>query len=143
MTVPEARVLVIEDNADDILFLKRAFVKAGINVLDRIIDDGQDALDFFEGRGIYGNRADYPLPTHVLLDLKVPKVNGLDILDWLRRRESFQRLPVMVLSSSGERADRERALRLGVDGYFMKPSRGDQLLDIVREINSVWKLVEK
>jgi len=53
-------------------------------------------LDFFGGRGIYGNRADYPLPTHVLLDLKVPKVNGLEILEWLRHHDSFQRLPVMV-----------------------------------------------
>jgi len=143
MTVPEARVLVIEDNADDVLFLKRAFVKAGVNVLDRVIDDGQDALDFFEGRGIYRNRADYPLPTHVLLDLKVPKVNGLEILEWLRRHESFERLPVMVLSSSGERADRDRAVRLGVDGYFMKPSKGEQLLDIIREIKAVWKLSGK
>jgi DNA-binding response OmpR family regulator len=140
MTAAKARVLVIEDNEDDVFFLKRAFLKAGVNVIDRVIGDGQVALDFFAGRGVYADRAVYPLPTHVLLDLKVPKVNGLEILEWLRRDEPLSRLPVMVLSSSGERADRDKALQLGIDGYFMKPSRGEELLEVVQQIGSLWML---
>ncbi|HLY74893.1 MAG TPA: response regulator [Planctomycetota bacterium] len=140
MSGPRARILVVEDSEDDIFFLKRAFRKAGVNVLDRVLSDGQSALDFFAGRGPYADRSVYPLPTHMLLDLKVPKVNGLEILDWIRRHETLSALPAVVLSSSGERDDRDRAVQLGIDGYFIKPSRGEQLLDIVRQIDAIWKL---
>lgn len=140
MKRPETKVLLIEDNRDDALFLERAFHKAGLMPIDRIIDDGQEAIDYLSGGGRFTDRAEFPLPTHVLLDLKIPKVNGLEILDWLRKNDSVKGIPVAVLSSSGERLDRERAMRLGVDGYFIKPSRAGELLDVVRQLAALWKL---
>jgi len=133
-------VLLIEDSRDDALFLDRAFAKAGLGKIDRVIDDGQEAIEYFAGRGAFADRSAHPLPTHVLLDLKIPKVSGLEILEWIRKSEPLKQLPVAVLSSSGEKSDRERALRLGVDGYFIKPSRTVELLDVVRQIAVLWRL---
>jgi len=136
-------VLLIEDNRDDALFLERAFSKAGLVEIERIIDDGQEAMDYFRGQGEFRDRSRYPLPTHVLLDLKVPKVDGLQILEWIRKSEELKGISVAVLSSSGERVDRERAVRLGVDGYFIKPSRTGELLEIVRQLGALWRLPGK
>lgn len=140
MTERRGRVLLIEDNRDDALFLERAFQKAGLDRLERVIDDGQVAIDYLSGKGGYSDRSAHPLPSHVLLDLKIPKINGLEILEWLRNCDAVKALPVAVLSSSGEKLDRERALKLGVDGYFIKPSRASELLEVVRQIAALWKL---
>ena len=139
----ETKVLLIEDNRDDALFLERAFQKAGLMPIDRIIDDGQDAIDYLSGGGRFMDRSAFPPPTHLLLDLKIPKVNGLEILDWLRKSDLLKGLPVAVLSSSGEKLDRERAMKLGVDGYFIKPSRAGELLEVVKQIAALWNLTPR
>jgi CheY-like chemotaxis protein len=137
---PASRILVVEDDPDDALFLERAFVKAGVAGFDRVLGDGQEAISYLEGRGPYADRSAFPLPSHVILDLKLPKVSGLEVLGWLRSSERLRDLRVVILSSSGERSDRERAEALGVDGYFVKPSRSADLLQVVREIARLWSL---
>lgn len=135
-----ARVLVIEDDPDDALFLERAFKKVGVQGFDRVLPDGEAAIAYLAGIGRYSDRGTYPLPTHVLLDLKLPKVSGLEVLGWVRGTGTLQKLPVAVLSSSGEGSDRERARALGVDAYFVKPSRTSDLLVVVRNIARLWHL---
>jgi CheY-like chemotaxis protein len=138
--LPEPRVLAVEDNAEDAIFLRRAFSKGGAAGFDRVIGCGQMAIDYLSGQGEFADRAAFALPTHLLLDLKLPKVSGLELLQWLRSVPRLAELPVIVLSSSGEIGDRERAEALGVDGYFVKPSRSADLIDLVRRIAKLWNL---
>lgn len=134
------RILVIEDDPDDALFLERAFRKARVPGFDRVLRDGQEAIAYLAGRGAYADRQAHPMPTHLLLDLKLPKISGLEVLGWLRGTPSLCALPVAVLSSSGEGSDRDRARELGIDEYFVKPTRTAELLELVRQIARIWHL---
>ena len=96
-----ATLLVVEDNAHDVFLLKRAFIKAGINVPMHIVNDGQEAVDYLTGQEPYANRKEYPLPTLLLLDLKMPRLSGFDVIRWVREHKGLRRLPILVLSSSG------------------------------------------
>ena len=142
MSTREPRILVVEDDRNDALLLERAFRKAGLPALDRVLRDGQEAIAYFEGFGVYADRNAYPLPTYMLLDLKVPKVSGLELLASIRERAEHRHLRVVILSSSGEPTDRARARELGVDAYFVKPTRSADLLGVVREIARTWGLPE-
>ena len=134
------RILVVEDDPDDALFLKRAFAKAGVPGFNLVLPDGQEAIAYLSGHGKYGDREAFPLPSHLLLDLKLPKVSGFEVLRWLRSSVGLRALPVAILSSSGEAADRENAQVLGIDAYYMKPSRSEDLLHLVQEIARLWRL---
>src|SRR5947208_13194034 len=123
----KARLLVAEDNAHDVFLLKRAFIKAGINVPMHIVNDGQEAVDYLIGQEPYANRKEYPLPTLLLLDLKMPRLSGFDVIRWVREHKGLRRLPILVLSSSGLGKDINRAYDLGANSYLLKPSRFDDL----------------
>ncbi len=135
-----ARILVVEDNPDDAFFLERAFRKAGVAGFDRVLGNGVDAIAYLSGGGSFADREIHPLPSHVVLDLKIPKVSGLEVLGWIREQPELRGLRVVVLSSSGERRDLEQAEALGVDGYFIKPTGSVELVEIVREIVRRWDL---
>jgi CheY-like chemotaxis protein len=140
MTLPDIRVLLVEDDADDVFFLKRAFEKAGVGGLDQVVSDGQEAIAYLSGTGMYADRRSFPPPSHVILDLKLPKVSGLEVLEWIRTRGPRRDLPVAILSSSGEKVDRDRAQALAIDGYFVKPSGQSELVTIVRSLATSWAL---
>jgi CheY-like chemotaxis protein len=135
-----ARILVVEDNPDDAFFLERAFRKAGLAGFDRVLGSGGDAINYLSGQGCFSDRGSNPLPSHLVLDLKIPKVSGLEVLGWIREQPALRELRVVVLSSSGERRDLEQAEALGVDGYFIKPTGSIELVEIVREIGRRWGL---
>ena len=128
----DPRVLLVEDNEDDVLFLRRACRKAGLNTPFENAYDGVEAIEFLRGRD--------RRPTHVLLDLKLPRKSGLEVLGWIREQKELQSLPVIVLTSSQETSDIERARELGVDEYFVKPVSLPELVDLVRRIGERWKL---
>jgi len=136
----DTRILVVEDNPDDAFFLERAFRKAGLSGFDRVLGSGGDAIDYLSGCGGFSDRGSHPLPSHLVLDLKIPKVSGLEVLGWIREQPALRGLRVVVLSSSGERRDLEQAEALGVDGYFIKPTGAIELVEIVREIGRRWGL---
>ncbi len=138
--MPAPRILVVEDDREDAFFLERAFRKAGLPGFTRVLADGASAIAYLGGRGEYADRVIHPLPTHLILDLKLPKVSGLEVLGWIRRTELFRGMQIAILSSSGESADRDSAQALGIDGYFVKPSRGTDLLEVVRQIAQIWHL---
>jgi CheY-like chemotaxis protein len=125
-------VLLVEDNEDDVLFLRRASRKAGLNTAFETVYDGVEAIEFLRG----GARR----PTHVLLDLKLPRKSGLEVLEWIRGEQAFKALPVIVLTSSQETSDIERARALVVDEYFVKPVSLPELVDLVRRIAEIWSL---
>src|SRR5688572_2401120 len=105
-------LLLVEDNHDDVIFMEQAFRDAGLECPHRVLSDGVDVIAYLEGRNDYADRKRFPLPSHVFLDLKLPRKSGIEILDWVRRHPEFQDLAVIVLSSSKEANDIERAREL-------------------------------
>jgi DNA-binding response OmpR family regulator len=136
----DQRILVVEDDPNDAILLQRAFRKAGIPGFDRVLGDGEEVIAYLSGKGAYRDRLVHPLPSHLLLDLKLPKVTGLELLGWIRGNREHRDLPIAILSSSGEPADQIRARDLGIDGYFIKPNRSSDLLAVVHDIARMWNL---
>jgi DNA-binding response OmpR family regulator len=100
--------------------------------------DGEEAVVYLAGEGRYADRLRYPLPGLVLLDLKLPRRSGLEVLQWLREQQVLRRLPVVVLSSSREATDIDRAYDLGANSYLVKPVGSDALLGMVRAMDGYW-----
>jgi CheY-like chemotaxis protein len=128
-------LLLVEDDQDDIIFLRRAFRAVGSPVPLESVHDGDQAIAYLSGAGPFGDRIRYPQPTHVLLDLKLPRRSGLEVLEWMRRQPgSLGAMPAAILSSSGQTPDRERARILGADHYWTKPVSYEALQQVAAEI---------
>src|SRR5438445_8502073 len=115
-------ILLAEDDENDVLLLKRAFAAAEIRNPLFVARDGQEVIDYLAGAGNFANRTEYPIPSLVLLDLKMPKRSGMDVLQWLRAQPVLRCLPVVIFSSSPHRHDIERAYRLGANAFVVKPA---------------------
>ena len=126
-------ILLVEDNPEDVSFFKRALSKAGLSWNIRVAEDGQKAMDQLS----IGSAG--PPPWHVLLDLKLPKKSGLEVLAWIRGHPTLRQLPVIVLTSSDVPADVEEAQSLGIDAYIVKPLTTSGLVDSVRQIARRWE----
>lgn len=113
-------ILYAEDDSNDAFILRMALKRSGLGLTLFVIEDGQAAIDWLSGKGIYGDRGKYPLPDILMLDLKMPRKSGFDVLQFARATESFKNLPVIILSSSGEEKDIVNARRLGATTYFVK-----------------------
>jgi CheY-like chemotaxis protein len=133
MSIP--LVLLVEDDQNDILFLKRAFKKAGLTHGLQAVRDGREALHYLSGIGGYADRGRYPMPSHVLLDLKLPEKSGFEVLEWIRSDPGLKDLPVSVLTSSCEGADIHKAKQLRADCYFVKPMSFNGLLEVVGSLD--------
>jgi DNA-binding response OmpR family regulator len=131
-------ILLVEDSPDDVFFLQRAFKRAEIKAPLQVVKDGQQALGYLGGVGEYADRQKYPLPCLVLLDLKLPYVPGFDVLKWIRSRTELQTLPVIILTSSSERSDLDRAYRLGANSFLVKPSDSGELLGLAKCFADYW-----
>ncbi len=136
-------ILQVEDDANDVLLFEQACRKAGLTVPIHRVSDGDEALAYLRGQGPFADRDEHPLPRLVLLDLKMPRVSGFEVLAWLRRQERFRRLPVVVLSSSNHESDVKRALELGVNSYLVKPVQFDALVEVVRQIHQYWLTLDE
>ncbi len=132
------RILVAEDDPNDAFFLERAFAKAGVDVPLSFVTDGTETLEYLEGQKAFADRAAHPLPTLLLLDLKMPRMNGFDVLKWLRERPGLRRLSVVVFSSSDDPRDVNLAYDLGANSYAVKPGSGAELLAFVRSLHQYW-----
>lgn len=119
-------LLIVEDDPDALLLLQRAFHKAGLICPLRVVMDGEEAVTYLAD----ADRGAHPLPCLILLDLKLPRKTGLEVLEWMRSQPRLRRIPVIVVTTSDEERDRRRALELGVREYDLKPidSRGLQRL---------------
>jgi CheY-like chemotaxis protein len=130
--------LLAEDNEDDLLLIERAFRKAGLPYRVRAVRDGEEAVDYLAGRGSYADRLAHPLPCVLLLDLKLPRRSGFEVLTWVRGQAGLRRLPVVVLTSSEQMADVNRAYDLGANTYLVKPATVEALRDLVRTLDLYW-----
>jgi CheY-like chemotaxis protein len=124
-------ILVVEDNEDDVLLIQRAFRKAAIANPLRVLRDGNQAVAYLSGAEPYADRRECPLPALVLLDLKLPRRSGLEVLKWLRQQPGIGRLITVVLTSSRESADVNRAYELGANSYLVKPVLLNDLVDMM------------
>jgi CheY-like chemotaxis protein len=138
MTQKCRTILVAEDDAEDAFFLQRAFIQSGIQVRMDFVKDGQETISYLKGEDGFEDRHRFPFPGLLLLDLKMPKLDGFDVLRWLQTQAGLRRLPVTVLSSSEEPCDVNRAYDLGANSYLVKPAANDNLSDIVEKIRYYW-----
>jgi CheY-like chemotaxis protein len=143
MTVPHLTILLVEDNATDALMVQRAFKKAHLLNPVQVVDDGDKAVAYLSGQGVYADREQYPLPVLLLLDLKLPRRSGLEVLEWLRQEEGLKRLPVVVLTSSDDKSDVNRAYDLGANSYLVKPVDFDPLLEMVKTLGLYWMVMNQ
>jgi CheY-like chemotaxis protein len=133
-------VLLVEDDENDRLFFERAVRKSGYAWKVSSAETGREAVDYLSGAGKFADRSAWPAPSHVLLDLKLPELSGLEVLEWIRAHPTLRALPVIVLSSSREPSDIERAKALGVDAYEVKPVEFRALVSTVRSIAERWHI---
>ena len=131
-------VLLVEDDPNDVLFVQRAFqlVNAAIELMT--VQDGDAAVDYLSGSGSYSDRDRHPLPSLILLDLKLPRRSGVEVLRWLKAQNHFKRIPVVILTSSRERLDVDLAYDLGVNSYLVKPVSFDDLAEMIAALNTYW-----
>jgi CheY-like chemotaxis protein len=128
-------VLVVEDSAKDLALVLAAFEEWGLRNPVQVVSDGQQAMDYLAGQGIYADRKTYPLPSLVLLDLLLPKVSGLSLLSWIRAQPDTTSLPVVVLTGSRNHEDFDKAHRLGANACAAKTHDLAELRDVIQHLN--------
>lgn len=141
MTIGDYTILLVEDNPTDILLIKRALAKTRVANPVYVVEDGDAAVAYLAGHGAYSDRAQYPLPILIMLDLKLPKRSGLEVLAWLRAQESLRRIPVVMLTSSNGAGDVNAAYDEGVNSYLVKPVEFDGLVEMFRTVNFYWLMM--
>lgn len=114
-------ILIVENNSDDLFFLKRALRSAGINDALFSVSDGRAAIAYLSGDREYADRARYPLPWLIFLDLKLPFKSGIEVLEFIRSKPELQKINVVVVTASEDDKDMKRTTELGVNAYLMKP----------------------
>ena len=131
-------ILLAKDNEDYVLLFQRALRSADIDASLQIVHDGQEAVDYLAGTAPYGDREKHPFPKLVLLDLKMPRMDGFEVLSVVRQRLGFTRLPVIVLTHSDNPADIKRAYELGATSYFRKPDSLESLDEMIHVLHAYW-----
>ncbi|MES2310073.1 MAG: response regulator [Verrucomicrobiota bacterium] len=124
-------VLLVEDNENDIFFMKRIFTKGDFGLSLQVVTHGKEAIDYLKGKGKYQDRGQYPLPALIFLDLKLPYFQGFEVLAWIRTEEAFATIPVIILTSSIEDKDQEKAKIFGVS-FLVKPPTIEMILPVIQ-----------
>ncbi|MBU1692164.1 MAG: response regulator [Gammaproteobacteria bacterium] len=136
-------ILLVEDDTNDVLLFRRAYRKCKLTNPLQIVGDGEAAQDYLAGSGKYADREAYPLPALVLLDFKLPRKSGLEVLAWMRSQTGLKRMPVVALTSSRERSDVNRAYDLGINSYLVKPVAFDNLMQLVKALGLYWMILNE
>ena len=134
-------ILLVEDNPDDEAMTLEALKSNGLGNSVVVARDGAEALDYLYGKGVHAGRDASVVPAVVLLDLKLPKVDGLRVLTRIRSEEATRTLPVVVLTSSDEQKDLVESYSLGVNGYVRKPVEFSELVEAVRQLGIYWSSI--
>lgn len=133
--------LLVEDDPDSALLLLRAFEKAAVRGPISVVTSGEEAMAYLSGRPPFDDRQKYPEPTIVILDLRLPGCSGFDVLTWVRRESRWPKLPVVILSSSTDVREIERAYAERVNSYLVKPIAFEDLVQLVRVLHFYWTSV--
>ncbi|HWD92704.1 MAG TPA: response regulator [Verrucomicrobiae bacterium] len=131
-------ILVAEDDEDYVVLIKQVFARAHIPNPIHVVWNGEEAIAYLKGEGKYSNREEFPLPDIVLLDLKMPRVNGMEVLKWVRQQPSLASLRILVLTSSEHRRDIDEAYQLGANSFLVKPLDFRDFTHLSRLIADFW-----
>ena len=131
-------ILHVDDDPGDTLLLKQACRRADVSFQLHSVSDGEVAVAYLSGEGKYEDREQHPLPTLVLLDLKMPRMTGFDVLTWIRSQEAFKTLPVLIFTASNQEEDIRRAYELCANSYLVKPVGIHTLIEILKVIDTYW-----
>ncbi|MBE9224604.1 response regulator [Phormidium sp. LEGE 05292] len=134
-------LLLVEDNADDEELTLMAFEQGGITNPVVVARDGVEALDYLFGTGIYRDRPAENLPALILLDLQLPRINGLEVLQRIRHNPQTQLIPVVILTTSNEQQDLVESYSLGCNSYIQKPVDYDQFLNVIQQLGMYWLVI--
>jgi CheY-like chemotaxis protein len=136
-------ILLAEDREDDILFVQRAFAKGQITNPFFVVRDGEEAIAYLSGIGKYSNRAEFPLPDLLLLDLKMPRIDGFEVLRWVRQQPELSALRVVVLTASDQIRDVNTAYTLGANSFMVKPTDFENVVEMARTLRTYWLQMSK
>jgi len=139
----EAVILLVEDRDDDIALIKKAFAKAYVLNPLQVVKNGEEAIAYLEGEGKYANRAEYPLPELMLLDLKMPRIDGFEVLKWVRQQPGLATLRIVVLTSSQAIRDVNLAYSLGANSFIVKPMDFEDVTHMSKFLTSYWLTMSK
>jgi CheY-like chemotaxis protein len=134
----EALVLLVEDDPNDASLIRRAFVQAKILNALQVVTSGEEAIEYLSGAGSYSNRAEYPLPELVLLDLRLRGIDGFEVLRWIRAQPGMRGMRVVVLSGSNSVWDVRKAYQSGANSFLVKPTDFDRFVEVSRALNGYW-----
>jgi CheY-like chemotaxis protein len=135
---PNATILLVEDEPSDVFLMKRAMKNAQIPNPLQVAADGQEAINYLSGVDKYSDRTQYPVPSIIFLDLKLPYKNGFEVLTWIRSQKHLDLTLVMILSSSSEERDIAQCYRLGARTYLVKPPNPAMLTELMVSLKEYW-----
>jgi CheY-like chemotaxis protein len=134
-------VLLVEDDLNDIFLVKRAFKMAEVRNPLQVVTDGQEAINYLKGEGKYADRTTYPLPKLIVMDIKMPRRSGFEVLEWVKGKCAvLRRVPIVVVSSSDSSADINHAYELGANAYMVKPMDYKAVEHLFQTITQYWGL---
>ncbi|RZK58924.1 MAG: response regulator [Pedobacter sp.] len=143
MEYENIEILFVEDSVDDAALTIRALNKSGFTHKLLHVKDGAEALDFLYCRGVFSSRNPNQFPTLILLDLKMPKVSGIQVLEQVKADKRMKSIPVVMLTSSNEGPDIERCFELGANSYIVKPVESDNFSKAIKEIGLYWMILSQ
>lgn len=135
-------ILLAEDDEDDAFLMQRAFHSLGVMRPLHIVHDGSDAIDYLSAKGRFSDRVAHPAANYVIVDLKMPRVDGFQVLEFLQQHVELMVIPTLVWSSSTDIRDVKRAYCLGANGYLKKPNHFDELRTMVEHVIRYWSLCQ-
>ena len=138
MNIGTETILIVDDNEDDIFALKRAIKKANLPNPLQVVRHGQEAVDYLSATGRFSDRATFPQPILIFLDLKMPFLGGFEVLAWIRAQPALRHVVVVILTGSDELKDHQRAYALGARSYLVKPPSPTDLQQLMQSLDSHW-----
>jgi CheY-like chemotaxis protein len=136
-------ILVVEDNTEEVILLRKAFENAGMQLAVQFVVNGEEAIDYLSGTDKFRNRISFPEPDLVIMDLKMPRKGGFEVLEWFRNLQESALIPIIVLTASNRESDVQRAYSLGASSYFIKPTSFNEFRDMIKILYEYWSLARR
>jgi len=131
-------ILLVEDDENDALLVRKAAQKTLAGIPISCVSNGHEAVQYLKGEGIYADRSKHPFPDIVLLDLKMPVMNGFEVLRWVRSQPKLKRLPIIILTGSVHETDTRTAYEEGANSYLIKPANFNELVETIKNVGDFW-----
>jgi len=135
--------LLVDDSSDDAFLVQRSLQRAGLGTKCDVVEDGEEAIKYLQGEGIYADRNAHPFPTVILSDLKMPRMSGFELLRWVRKHPECSVVPTILFTSSAVESDVKEAYQLGANAYMVKPTDVGEFEDLLRVTFQYWTRCER